>query len=356
MPIKYKQIAGELREEIHMLVYPPGSFLPTEKVLAEKYHASRETIRHALSMLMDEGLILRRQGSGSLVLEKAEEIEQPKNIAIITTYISNYIFPSILREAEAVFSANNCNVMLYATSNRVSDERRILQKILAEPKLDGVLVEGTKTALPNPNLDLYRKLENKNIPLVFFNGEYRELSGVTSILDDNFGGGYMLVEYLTKKGHKKIAGMFKSDDMQGHGRYAGYAAALQDQGLEVEDQHLFWYSTETKQLMEHSENFFAESVIPRLQGSTAVVCYNDEAASYLVRYLVKNGVRIPEQLAVVSFDNSVYSDLSPCRISSLSHGDENVGRLAALALVAKLRGEKAESRLVSWILEEKESS
>ena len=98
---------------------------------------------------------------------------------------------------------------------------------------------------------------------------------------------------------------------------------------------------------------YLEQILP---GYTAVVCYNDEIASRLVAYLIKQGVRVPQDLAVVSFDNSQYSELAHPRITSLSHGSENVGSTAAQLLIRLLQGESCQSQLVPWVLMEKESS
>lgn len=359
MASKYQEIAALLRRQIAAGEYPPGAQLPTEQALCQTFGVSRQTIRQSLACLVKEGLIERRQGSGSRVLDRSAVPEEPmpqRTIAVITTYISDYIFPSILREAEAVLSVNNCSPLLFATKNQVSNERRVLQSLLTLPNLDGALVEGTKTALPNPNLDLYRKLQDRGIPLVFMNGNYQELTGAVAVLDDNYGGGYQLVNYLAEKGHTRIAGIFKSDDIQGHQRYAGYAAALRDHGLPLEDDHLFWYSTETKGML-HVGSPISEELQNRvLRDCTAVVCYNDEIASYLLQSLQHSGIRVPADLAVVSFDNSRYSDLSAIRITSLSHGSQNVGRLAAETLIRLLSGQPCESQFAPWQLVEKESS
>lgn len=277
------------------------------------------------------------------------------HIAVLTTYISDYIFPSILREVENVLSRNRCAPLLFATQNQVSNERKVLQTLLGLSKLDGMLVEGTKTRLPNPNLDLYQKLIQQGIPLVFMNGNYPELSNTVSVLDDNYGGSQQLVHYLYQKGHRKIAGIFKSDDIQGHGRYAGYTDALRDLALPMEDHQICWYSTEDKERLLSGEPL-PEEMIRILDGCTAVVCYNDEIASRLVSTLIKRGIRVPEDVAVVSFDNSQYSELSPVRITSLSHGTYNVGRMAAESLIQLLNGDICSSQVAPWILKEKESS
>lgn len=357
LALKYKEIAAQLRRQILDGMYPAGTLLPTEQQLCIIHGASRQTIRTALQCLTEEGLIQRRQGSGSRVMD-LQEIPLPpqRTIAIITTNITDYIFPGVLREAEAVLSANNCAALLYATSNQVSQERRILLDLLSQKKIDGLLVEGTKTALPNPNLDLYRKFQARNIPLVFFHGGYRDLEGSISIMDDNYNGGRQLVEYLLSKGHTRIAGLFKNDDLQGHQRYAGFIDAQRDLNLPMDDQKIFWYSTENKDLMNSQSPIWDTLIAPILRGCTAVVCYNDQIANPLIEYLTARGVSIPKQLAVVSFDNSFYSSLSSCRITSLSHGQYNVGRIAAEALMQLFEGKSVHSQTVPWVLMEKESS
>lgn len=356
MGCKYQEIAQQLQDKILCEDYPANTMLPTEAQLCQTYQVSRQTIRTALKCLADRGLIQRHQGSGSRVCDlSAPPVGRRKTVAIITTYISDYIFPAILREAEAVLSANNCSTLLYATSNQHAQERRILQTILEEDRIDGLLVEGTKTALPNPNLELYRALQKKGIPIVFFNGAYDDLDAV-KILDDNQGGARQLVEYLIAQGHRQLAGMFKSDDFQGNQRFAGYAAALCDHGLLLDDRHVFWYRTEEKNFFTPESSLWDHSLRQVLTDCTAVVCYNDEAAAYLVQCLSTHGIKVPAQLAVVSFDNSLYSRLSTPQITSLSHGAENVGRLAAESLLLLFKGQKPKSRLLSWCLMERESS
>ena len=358
---KYQSLANDLRLQIETGKYARSDLLPTEFSIAEEYQVSRQTVRQALSVLVKDGLIEKRQGSGSHICrdncqpDSADQSTPPRSIAVVITYISDYIFPSILREAETVLSRNNCTPLLFSTQNQVSNERKVLQTLLGLDRLDGILVEGTKTCLHNPNLDLYQKLIEQGIPLVFMNGNYPELSNTVSVLDDNYGGSRELVHYLYHKGHRKIAGIFKSDDIQGHGRYAGYTDALRDLSLPMEDRQICWYSTEDKERLLSGEPL-PEEMIRILDGCTAVVCYNDEIASRLIGTLLKRGIHVPEDVAVVSFDNSQYSELSPVRITSLSHGTYNVGRMAAEVLVRLLNGDTCHSQVAPWILKEKESS
>ena len=351
---KYQSVADALKAGIQSGRYQ--KVLPTEQALCAQFQVSRQTVRQALSLLESAGLIERRQGSGSHIRLPSEAPLLPRrSIAVVTTYISDYIFPGILREIEAVCSENNSTPFLFATQNQHANERRILQTLLAMERLDGALIEGTKTGLPNPNIKLYQKLIEKGIPLVFLHGNYEQLPDTLSVLDDNVAGGRMLVEYLYRKGHRKIAGIFKYDDLQGRQRFTGFFDAMQELGLPLEDSGIIWYSTDQR------ESFLRESYDEKRVGEffascSAVVCYNDEIASRVVSYLNKAGLSVPGDVAVVSFDNSQYSEMSTPRITSLSHEQSNVGRLAAELLFRRLRGEPCESALAPWVLAEKESS
>ncbi len=350
---KYQIVAETLRSGILDGTYQKT--LPTEQALCAQFQVSRQTVRQALSLLETERLIDRVQGSGSHIREqKAQESGRHLSIAVVTTYISDYIFPSILREIEAVCSENRSAPLLFATQNQFSNERRILLTLLGMDQLDGVVVEGTKTGLPNPNIKLYQKLMERGVPLVFMHGNYEQLPGTLSVLDDNVAGGRMLVEYLYEKGHRRISGIFKFDDLQGRQRFVGYMDAMQELGLPLEDGNILWYNTDRK---DHflREGFDERQADAFFASCSAVVCYNDEIASRVVSYLARKGVSVPGEVAVVSFDNSQYSEMSVPRITSLSHEPYNVGRMAAELLFRLLRGESCASALAPWTLVLKES-
>lgn len=351
---KYQVVADALRTGILEGRYQKS--LPTEQALCGEFQVSRQTVRQALSILEQEKLIDRRQGSGSHIREPEDTQARRKlSIAVITTYISDYIFPSILREIEAVCSENSSVPLLFATQNQFSNERKILQTLLGMEQLDGILVEGTKTGLPNPNIRLYQMLIEKGIPLVFFHGNYEQLSDSLSVLDDNAAGSRMLVQYLYNRGHRRIAGIFKHDDIQGRQRFSGYMDAIQEFGLPIEDDTVLWYSTEQKERF-LKDGFAETSVNELLSRCSAVICYNDEIAARVAAHLLKNGLSVPGDIAIASFDNSTYSEMSYPRITSLSHGQYNVGRLAAELLFRRLRGEECSSELAPWVLIEKDST
>ncbi len=159
MPAKYLKIANKLQEDIFQGLYNETGFLPTELEIAASNNVSRQTARNALAVLVSNGLIERRQGSGSRIV-KQKKNPKSNSVAVVTTYINDYIFPNVLKDIQHSLSKKNYAVYVYATQNRVDEERKILQKLL-QLNIDGLIMEGSKTALPSPNLDLYQQFEKK---------------------------------------------------------------------------------------------------------------------------------------------------------------------------------------------------
>ena len=147
MTPKYEQLVQELRAALPQWYADGQRKLPGEQALAAKLSVSRQTLRQALAVLEQEGLIEKRRGSGSFLCPAAAR--QDRRIAVIATSLSDYIFPSLLKDVQACLSAQGFSVVIHATENSIRRERDILQQLLLDPPA-GILVEGCKTALPNP--------------------------------------------------------------------------------------------------------------------------------------------------------------------------------------------------------------
>ncbi len=353
MAAKYRILAELLRTD-YLRDGKPGKKLPTETELMCRYHMSRQTVRRALQQLCEEGLIQRRQGSGSYIAEPERDLS--KKIAILASFQDDYIFPTILRDAQSVFAGHGISVAVYVTGNNVATEREILTELIREG-ISGILVEGSKTALPTPNADLYHKLQLSGTALLFLHGIYSNLTGIPCISDANYAGGYQLARYLIGKGHGAIGGIFKSDDSQGPERYHGTVSALTDAGLPILGRAFCWYDTHDRSSMVDGKDMrlLDRFLMERLTEVTALVCYNDEIANLVIRRLLTMGKQVPEDMAVVSFDNSYYCQVCPVGITSLAHKAERMGRMAAQLLINMLRGEAVQSVSLSWALVSRDS-
>ena len=354
MPAKYQILAQILREDISRHITDKTYRLPTERELSERFDLSRHTVRKALEILSSEGLISKRQGSGSYA--SPDTSSAAMQIAVIVTFVDEYIFPKVLHDMESLLQKQGYVLTVHTTFNRVSVERQILSEILKNP-VGGILVEGSMTALPNPNADLYAKIKANGTPVVFFQGNYSTLPMYPAVIDDNYTGGYILAEYLIKKGHKRIGGIFKSDDIQGVERYHGMMNAIRDAGLELPDHNICWYDTDQRlSLLSTGDQDVWKRLYPkRLADTTAVICYNDEIAYRFIQVLKNMKKSVPDDIAVVSFDNSYLSQISPVPITSMRHSSKNMGSEAAKLILNLLRGKSVRSISLPWELVERKS-
>ena len=176
------------------------------------------------------------------------------------------------------------------------------------------------------------------------------------VQDDNAGGAKLLTRYLLDRGHREIAAVLKSDDRQGHERYEGFISTLLKAGCTVREERIFWFDTVQREaLIAGRDEWMYAFIRRRLPGCTAVLCYNDEIAYPMIHCLRAEGLRVPEDIAVVSFDNSHYCTNGPVSITSLAHERHQMGSTAAGALLDLIRGRSVHSVQLPWSIRERAS-
>lgn len=334
---KYENIVSWVESEIAEGRLVHGDKLPAEKDISESFGVSRQTVRRALEDLTERGIVEGRRGSGTYVLVNTRRYtEKEVRIAVLLTYADTYIFPAILRGMESVLSEEGCTLQISVTDNAVEKERMILKDFIRTQSVDGVIAETVKSALPNPNLELYRELESLGIPVLFINSFYKDLD-IPHVSMDDRKAGYIAAKHLIDCGHTRIGGIFKSDDGQGHLRYAGYTEALMEHDIRVIGEKIIWTDSEEIREMENESTKF----LKRLKDCTACVCYNDEIALRLVNIFRRAGRNIPADLSVVGIDNSGLARFCSVPLTSVKNPAEELGRTAAQQMAGAIcRGEE----------------
>ncbi|MCM1123469.1 MAG: GntR family transcriptional regulator [Eubacterium sp.] len=348
-------LADALTEQITRNLPNGISKLPTEAQLCAQYHVSRQTVRAALNLLHRQGIITSRQGSGSYATGLSADTDH-NIIPILITSQQEYIYPQLLSDLRTALAEHGYKLQVYPTDNNISTERAHLMTLIDNPP-SGMIVEGCKSTLPNPNLDLYEKLRESGTFVLFLHNYYTAMQDCTYVKDDNYYGGCLLAEHLVSLGHTRIAGLFKIDDAQGPERYHGAASRLRDLGCPLSDSHVGWYSSPDLAALENRQDtrFLTDFIQEQLDSCTAVICYNDEVAYWLIKELSYADIHVPQDLSVVCFDNSYLSELSSVRITSLTHEPHEISECAAECMIGHLQGKPVVSHTIPWRLVRKES-
>ena len=352
---KYQHIADRLRAGLTDDGPERITKLPTEKELCQRYQVSRQTVRQALHLLETEGLISRRQGSGAYATGLHPEAAY-NQIAVLLPSDSDYTYARLRSDLQAPLSKEGFSVSVYVTEHSVAKEREILSGLIAAP-IRGLIVDTVKNALPNPNLDLYERLWHRHLPTVFLHTPYENFPPRIAITEDNFAGAALLTHDLIGGKHTRLGGIFRGDTREGFERYSGFVHACADAGLMPDDHCIGWYDTEDLLLLQKKQatGFLTDFIRQKFSACSAIVCQDDEIAYWLVKELLRQGIHVPDDISVVSFDNSFLCNFSTPTLTSLAlHG--NLASYAADALLAQLRGRPFESVRLSYELIHRDSS
>lgn len=341
MKTKYSMVREYIEQKIMDGTYKPNKKIDSESELMKHFGVSRHTVRLAIGDLATEGWLYREQGSGTFCADRSTIKEEAirndvKKIAIITTYISDYIFPSIIRGAEARLSEEGYQVSIFSTNNSYEKEKEILEKILVQ-HFDGIIVEPTKSAYASPNIIYYLELERLGIPYIMINAYYDTLEPIHLTVDDEKGG-FLQAEYLIQHGHNHIAGFYKTDDMQGAKRLKGFLQAHRHYNKQVNPTHIITYDTEEKDTKPLNE---LERILKETPSSvTAIACYNDELAMELLNVIRNEKLTIPEDISIIGFDNSFFADISEVKLTSVQHPKSKMGKEAANKIMELIQSKK----------------
>ncbi len=323
---KYQKVIEWIREQIASGALRYGDRMPSEKQLSEQFGLSRQTIRHATGELVNQHLVTRVQGSGTYIGSTYMPIREEKfmSVAVVSTFYESYIFPPTLKGIEGVLSANRYSMQVSFTDNRIDREEEILKNILMKDNVDGLIVEPAKSALPNPNLRYYKEIQDRHIPIIFFNAFYPELN-VPCVRIDDVKTAEKATQYLIDQGHRRIAAIFKADDGQGRLRYQGYLSALSKAGLSADQENVIWIDTPA--LLNLSA--IGDYLMQRIGSCSAVLCYNDDAAHQIEEIAQSCGREVPKDLSIIGIDDANIARISRVPLTTFPHPKEALGAKVA---------------------------
>lgn len=345
---KYAKIVDDIRNDIQSGTIKAGDMIPSEHKLCAQYQVSRHTVRKAISELTNMGYLISIHGKGTFCKKHYPHQIASHNIGVITTYISDYIFPDVIRGIDRVLSDKGYSIILKSTGNSQSMEGKCLEDILSK-NIDGLIIEPSKSDIISRNFYLYEKLEEYHIPYVFIQGIYQQLSDRPYVLLDDKLGAYQATRHLLDTGRNNLIGIFKIDDYQGKERHKGYIKALAEAGIPYDADRVITYHTEDRKL---KPPLAVRDFIRNGTAIDGIVCYNDQIAYSIYQELYNQKIKVPEDIAIIGYDNSFLSENNRVPLSSVQHPKEEFGRVAAHLLLDIIHGNAGKDQLHKIILPE----
>lgn len=319
--LKYQKLYNWAHTLITSGVIKNMDKFPSEPSLQKKFGYSRQTVRTALQKLEEEGLVTRVRGSGTYVSYDCSKVnEERPQVGLLLSYYSDYLFPRVYDGIESCLTEKGYAIEVAVTKNRLNDEAIYLEGIL-KGDVSGLIIEGSRSAFPNPNIRLYKEIKRRNIPTLFIHNHYENMVFDSVEMSDKKCS-YELTKLLIENGHRRIGGIFKYDDIR-------------------------WYST--KDMEEKLSKKGLLRMYRRTKDCTAMIVYNDEVANYYMDFLEERGLHVPEDVSLVSFDDAELLDANNgAQLVSAIHPKYQLGRITAKNLLRMMEDEKWQEKNYSY--------
>lgn len=304
---KYEVVYDYLRVYIDQNKFSSSTRMPSEHFLSKRLSVCRETIRKAISMLEEEGVIYTIKGSGTffhtaMAMGLDKEDHDRNKVAIIIQGYDRDANSQFILAVNDVLKKNHITSKIFYTDNKLSNERKCLSTCL--DGFSGIIIDGVKASILNPNLDLYSELYERGIPVVFYNNYYAE-TDFPKVLNNDKECADFLIKELHDNGHRHIAGLFLLDNYQGVQKYLGCAQAIFRYKLEFEDDYVLFLNSDDLRDIKYLDKRIWGFYKKIGNVCTAIVCCNVMFYLALKRVFSLHGVSVPQDVSVVCFD---YSD------------------------------------------------
>lgn len=232
---------------------------------------------------------------------------------------------------------------VYECITRENERNLVIPQTVTEKHVDCVVVIGQLSR------EFALALSKTDIPLVFVDF-YVNRCNVDSVNSDSYHGGYMLTDYLVEKGHKKIGFIGSLNTTSSiNDRFLGYVKCLLENDIEYRPEWLLDDRDDTGILFDKVD---FPSDMP-----TAFVCNSDETAFRVISALKSKGVRVPEDISVVGYDNYVVSNICIPAITTVEVDIEQMASESVDLVIKKLADPSYTEgrRIITGKLIEKES-
>ncbi|MEI2277851.1 substrate-binding domain-containing protein [Paenarthrobacter ilicis] len=328
-------LSGERHGKILRELDLRGSLTVNE--FAAKTGLSTMTIRRDLTQLAGQGL-LRRVHGGAVrnPSERPGEAEyrrsrQPLATLGLIVPTTGYYFPEIIRGAEAAARALNARLILGVSNYSVEDEYRQLQRVVAN-SVDGILLASAGPVEPgSPTFEL---LDELDIPVILVERSSRAFE---SVMSDHAYGAELAIEHLAARGHHRI-GLAIAASPTAPWLRESYARMVSKLGLETDAPILEYERLGPVGGNNQTElaSFLDDC---RHTGTTAALVLPDEEAITLIHIADEAGVAVPQDFAIVAYDDEV-ADLAAVPLTSIAPPKRDVGHAAVTMCMERLAGKQ----------------
>ncbi|MCD4831988.1 MAG: GntR family transcriptional regulator [Anaerohalosphaeraceae bacterium] len=308
----YAHIKDKIQKMIQAEGLASGDFLPPVRELASKFGTTTVTVSRATRELAYEGKLLRLPRKGVIVSPHFDNRVNEKSWALVFPG-NGYSYPQFAKAIRNEAEKKGISADIIFSFGEPEKERKSVIEAIKNG-VSAVLLMPVYPSSKNMIIQNLNYLADLPVPVVVM--DYWEpekpISGVDFVMSDNFSGGYQATLHLIRHGYKKISIVNTPSETKQlfTERQKGYETAMADYGLEVLDL--------PKITSEHLEHKIFDSIERHITaGVEAFFVTNDYSATMLLSSLRKMNVRVPDDVALIGYDNAPFSSISQPRLTTI---------------------------------------
>jgi LacI family transcriptional regulator len=255
-------------------------------------------------------------------------------LGVVVPKLNSYFMATVISGMEKVTNQFGFGLIISQSQEEESREISCINTLF-NSRVDGFLVS---LAYDTKNLDHFKVLQNKNIPIVFFD-RIMECDGCQSVVIDNFRAGYEATSHLIDQGCHNIihiGGNLLRNVY--YDRFRGYKQALADSGI-IFNQN----SVIISDLTEQAGIAAAKKILKMKPLPDGIFSTSDTTAVSVIIELRKSGVKIPEDISIVGFNNDPISQVIEPNLTTINYPAREMGEIAATSLINKLKGNQPDN-------------
>jgi LacI family transcriptional regulator len=261
--------------------------------------------------------------------------QQVRSLALVIKEIDNPFYGEVITGARVTAEEAGYTLLVVSSEGGHEAERRAVE-LLQRKEVDGLIL--TPVLDIDADLSHLFELKRRNFPFVLL----EELRGVpASLIDvDNEEASRRAVEFLIEQGHTRIVHLAGPE-------YSSHSQERVD-GVRraCSGSHVIFSDADIVRAGAHLEDGYRAGLeyfrgLPEARRPTAVTCYNDLVALGLCRALAELGIRVPDDVSVIGFDDIALLDYLPLRLTTVRMPKAQMGRLAAEMLIRHIESREA---------------
>jgi DNA-binding LacI/PurR family transcriptional regulator len=280
--------------------------------------------------------IAREKGYSASAVARSLVTRRTQTIGVVVTSIADPFNGEVVEGLEETANRSGYSVVL-ATSQADPEREIAVVRSFQERRVDGIVVASSRVG------SLYMPvLGEMEVPIVLLNNQSPG-PFAHAVTIDNVDGGWQATRHLIELGHTRIAYIGDRFGLQSDKeRLKGYRKALMQSGLPFLDELVARGDGKTAGGRAAAAKLISEKT-PLKQRPTAIFCYNDMSALGLMQEAEAAGLRIPQDMSIVGFDDLFFSSQLRPPLTTVRQPKKEIGRRAMEHLLALLRGEQPHS-------------